>query len=224
MKKTVFILSLLSVACRGEREVEVTRDREILQTDTVPADDAAVNRPGMRPPEVKADSVMIEGTWQRTTVHLVPSPPGFEPAFYTYAPEDFAVHQSSSDEGASWRFNARFGGTENPEAYMLVFFFPEGTSDSEARRRMDALTANRTMVQRDSAQPKRYPWSEAEYSYQGKTKSGQPLLGSVALGRHNGRLFYILTEYPAEYADGFGPRAHVILKEWRWADGSSLSG
>ena len=217
MKKTLILFALLSAACRGEREAEVTREREILETDTIPADDVAVSKPGLRPPEVKGDSVMLEGTWHRIAVHLVESPPGFEPAFYTYAPEDFAVHQSSSAEGTAWRFNARFGGTENPEAYLLVFFFPDGTSDSEARRRIDQLIADRTVVQRDAGQAKRYPWSEVEYSYQGKTKSGQPLLGSVALGRHNGRLFYFLTEYPAEYADGFGPRAQVILKEWRWA-------
>ena len=32
----------------------------------------------------------------------------------------------------------------------------------------------------------------------------------------------MLQSYPAEYADGIGPRVKVILEEWRWEYGSGL--
>ena len=223
VKKAVFALLLMSFACTGDRaSTDQARDATT-DSATVPVEHAGTTQPSPRPPETKVDTVMIEGTPQETVLRLVESPAGFEPAFYTYVPEDMTSDQVSSDEGTAWRFNARFGGVENPEAFLLVFFYPENTSEEIARERIAAMMANRRRVQRDAGEAKRYAWSIEEFSYRGTSQSGQPIVGFIALGRRNGRLFHVMIEYPAEYGDGFGPRAHRILSEWRWADGSALA-
>ena len=38
------------------------------------------------------------------------------------------------------------------------------------------------------------------------------------LGLHGDRYFRLTMHYPLEYGGGFGPRAELILNEWRWRD------
>ncbi len=42
------------------------------------------------------------------------------------------------------------------------------------------------------------------------------MIGDVGLGERNGRWFHIVVQHPAEFSDGFAPRAQRILDEWRW--------
>lgn len=223
MNKTLSLLLLLVIGC-GEKAATDDRSERATHPDsaTSPVEHAGTTRPDPRPPEAKTDTIQIEGMPEEIALRLVESPPGFEPAFHTYVPEDMSDNQTSSGEGTGWRFNARFAGNENPEAFMLVFFYPENTSDDAAGKVIDSILVGRTPVQRDAGTSRRYAWSEREYSFSGTSESGQRIAGSVALGRHNGRLFHVLVEYPVEYGDGFGPRVYRVLSEWRWADGSSL--
>ena len=56
-------------------------------------------------------------------------------------------------------------------------------------------------------------WAEQGYRFE-----ADAFLGHVCLGTHAGRPFYVLTRMPGEYADGFGPRAGMILRHLRWRD------
>jgi hypothetical protein len=47
----------------------------------------------------------------------------------------------------------------------------------------------------------------------------------AALGKHRGRWFHVLVDYPTASAGAFAPQAEQILKELRWRDtGKGLSG
>lgn len=233
MRNTAFAVALIVTACSSEQPgtgaatdtttpPAGTTSPTGANTGAVPAETATASRPSSRPPAEKREQIEIEGMREEIVLRLVEPPRGFQPYFYTYAPQDMTSEQVSSDEGTGWRFNARFGGVENPEAFVLVFFYPETTTAESARSTIDGVLRGRTRAT-EAPGSRRYPWAEQEYLYRGTTRGGQPLVGSVALGRHAGRFFHVVVEYPAEFGDGFGPRAHRILSEWRWADGSALA-
>ena len=48
--------------------------------------------------------------------------------------------------------------------------------------------------------------------------------GSVRLGRHAGRFFYVVTDAAEEAGGAFAPRRDYLLQHWRWLDdGTSLA-
>lgn len=148
---------------------------------------------------------------------LYRTPADFPIPFSTYVPEDMVAQASSSGEGESIRFIANFGGQLIEDAFMNAFFFPAGTTESEAIERA------REVAGATSADPQRaasFPWALEVYELGGADR-----FGSVAVGEHAGRYFYLITSYPPEFGDGMGPRLDRILEEWRWGDtGAPLAG
>jgi hypothetical protein len=183
--------------------------------DTSAAADPA---PVARPDSV-AGTLAIEGMPEPATFRLYRAPPGFPLGFSTYLPADLAAVPAPSGDGEAVRFEARFGGSPNPEIYLEVVALPEGTSTAEATER-----ARRAAEERGEAEEMpepRYPWASAGFTYRG----AEGTIGAVSLGRHAGRHYYVVTHLPAEAADGFGPRAAKVLEEWRWSDtGAPLGG
>ncbi|WYL96503.1 MAG: hypothetical protein HEQ35_24260 [Gloeotrichia echinulata IR180] len=37
-------------------------------------------------------------------------------------------------------------------------------------------------------------------------------MGNVYIGQQNGKAFYVISQFPGEYGDGFSPRADLILQ------------
>ena len=64
----------------------------------------------------------------------------------------------------------------------------------------------------------RFGWSVHEEGYRYQIAGPQWVVGTLGLGRHGDRYFHIVTQHPEEYGDGFGPRAALIFKHWRWSD------
>ncbi|MGK7901783.1 MAG: hypothetical protein AB4352_10280 [Hormoscilla sp.] len=61
-----------------------------------------------------------------------------------------------------------------------------------------------------------YEWARNFISFSnGYHKRSDPnfpmITGRVTIGQVNGKVFRVTAHYPAEYADGFGPREGVIL-------------
>src|SRR5690606_15010648 len=106
-----------------------------------------------------------------------------------------------------------------------IAFAPAGADEAGARELARAFAERYEIRARPSAAPDRYAWSLTEWHFSRALPDGDSAIGTVALGRHAGRYFFIATHFPAMYADGFGPRAAKILDEWRWEDtGESLDG
>jgi hypothetical protein len=183
--------------------------------DSTPAaESAAVTRvPAQAParPESIADTVSVEGMPQPMVLRLFRSPPGYPLGFTTYLPSDLAAVAGQSPRGEAVRFEARFGGRPNPEIYLQVVALPAGISEADAREAARGAASERGEAEET---PPRQPWSSAGFTYRG----AGGIIGSVALGRHAGRWFYLVTHLPAEAADGFGPRTARVLREWRWSD------
>lgn len=65
---------------------------------------------------------------------------------------------------------------------------------------------------------RRHPWPTVEYPIDSRGTLREPLAGWVALGRHAGRWFHLVVQYPASLEEWFVPRADRILDAWRWTD------
>lgn len=168
-------------------------------------------------PPTKPGTIRVEGTEERVELRLFESPPGFPLRFYTYLPPDLIAEPVAAGEGDAVRFSANFGGVKREDASVILFVYPQQITAEDAR----AMTGN--LAQRHGGaevEERVYNWSLDEYAF-----SSHDEVGRLSLGERAGRSFYILVSYPPEFGDGFGPRSHVVLDEWRWTDtGQPLSG
>jgi hypothetical protein len=195
--------------------------------ETLPID-SPVPPPAPRPlpprPEVRHDSVRIEGDWQRSRLRLVRSPAGFQPPFSTYLPVGLEVEFEPADSTPAVRFVAAFDGRRNPEAYLQVRLYAPGSPELEVRTAVEAYLTGRDPRRNRVTPSQGWPWSVAAWDFQygaGPEQSGY--LGTIAIGRYGNRFFHVLAHYPADYGDGVGPRFHRIIQEWRWElDGARL--
>jgi hypothetical protein len=65
-----------------------------------------------------------------------------------------------------------------------------------------------------------YPWAKEKLTYQQQTQNtaGEMAIGAIYIGEDEGKAFYVLTHYPAEYSDGFEPRSAVILENLQFRE------
>lgn len=181
--------------------------------DTVPK---ALPVPGEGRAEVVEGVLNLEGSREPMTYRLFRSPEGFPLPFSTYVPADMRAEATDPDEGDAVRFVAAFGGVRNQAMYLSARVLPEGLATAQARAR-----ARETAEGMGRARPGKggsFPWALDWYRVEGAGSR----VGAVALGRHRGRWFLVVTQHPAEAADGFVPRAARLLDGWRWAEGGGL--
>lgn len=178
-------------------------------------------------PITRTDTVSLEGMREPMALRLFRTPENFPLPFTAYVPEDMDPRADASDGTA--HFTAEFGGVRNEDAFVHLFVFPEGTPLPEAVATARGYTAGRSGIPvsrgvepvTDDNPPPDLDWAleSFRFHYQG---AGPWYAGAVAVGRHDQRHFMIVRHYPVEYADGFGPRAGLVLETWRWAGGSPL--
>jgi len=178
------------------------------RVDTTPEIPAETAGPTSRP-ETLQDTLVLEGMPEPVTLRLYRSPPGFPLAFGTYLPADLVAEPAPSDDAV--HFYANFGGQRNDAARVEMKVYPEGTTEESARNELASTTGGSLVA----AGERRYPWTLAEYA----APSGA-VVSRGMLGRHDGRFFHLLVRYPAEFGDGFAPRAAMVMKHWQWEDGS----
>ena len=157
----------------------------------------------------KEATLSIEGTEEPITLVRFTSPPRFPLPFYTYYPEDMVAAEVFAEDGGNVRFTANFGGVLTDDALLEFYVFGELMDEDQARIRTQEVAGGRTPPLQRTA----YPWAIETYRL-----AGQERMGTISLGRHGDRFFYLMRTYPPEFADGFAPRAALILEEWRWKD------
>lgn len=191
------IFALLTGACNAPATEQAQSAGETQAAPGGAAGDPALEHHPEAPArsETIRDSILLEGTYEPITAQLVKSTGSM--SFSTYAPADMRFERSSAQAGEGYYFFANFGGRKNENAFMLVFLLPEGSTDASAHALGKAFVASRK--------------SDRQFS------NYQP-------GSHNGRVFYVAYAYPAEFADGMGPRLAYIRRHWVWLnDGRSLA-
>ncbi|MBU8905802.1 hypothetical protein [Desertibacillus haloalkaliphilus] len=152
-------------------------------------------------PETQETTIMLEGMEESFTLHL------FEDAdsFITYVPEDLIPEVSDND--TTYTFYANFGNNKNEEVYLeikLPYDITQGETLEHDGIQLTKVDDNQHI----------HSWSLAEY--QNTDDNDYSIYAS--LGNHNGGKFIMITHYPVEFSDGFGPRAATIIEHFYWMD------
>lgn len=159
----------------------------------------------------KTDTISVEG--EKTEVTLKRYDQASE-VFTTYFPEkDFVAQSRGFDEGTGAWFIYNVSGRQNKDVFVAMFFPTKATTLEQlqqAAQERKLLQANQwELVSRSKEVP--YSWAREKIVY--KQRGGSENIGGeVYIGEANGKAFYAITHYPAEYGDGFAPRADLILK------------
>lgn len=147
------------------------------------------------------------------------SPPGFPLPFHTVLPEGFRAEPNLDPPGAALRFTWFREGERRDSAFLYVRVMQEGAGKSWARE-IVRTAAERLRIpgNRTELEPREgHRWAVEEYRLRSVGTFGEPVQGWVALGRRQGRWFYVISQAPVEAWARFEPRAELILSEWRWA-------
>lgn len=191
------------------------------------ADMARPNAPAERPDTV-TDTIRIEGMPEPMRLRLfraedLPLP------FSLYVPADMAASTEDEGESGTVHIEAAFGDVPDQDAFIHVRIYADSVNRQQAEARVRAFKTGRGIpvsqgieLIADEVAEVRMPWAELAYGFRYQSH-GTWFAGSIGVGRHAGRFFHIIRHYPVEYGDGFEPRADLIIKSWRWEDGTPLS-
>lgn len=179
---------------------------------------AAAQAPAARPTSKQA-SITLEGVDEPVTLGLfdwasAPVPLGFS----TYVPRDMIVRVPGTGPATALRFVANFGGVLQEQAYLELAPLPAAITPAQAVAAIARSAPAGAPLRRCSGADCRFGWAIAEVDIAAGTETRGRAAGVVALGRHGDRYFKLTLRHPLEYGSGFGPRADLILDEWRWRD------
>ena len=167
-------------------------------------------------PNTRVMPIAIEGTVIDMELRLFDKQPL---PFTTYVPtKDFQSEVSQSDQGTVAQFFFSPKGKKDESAYVQIFLPTRQTSVEEMRQLLlgdqGLLSTNRwNLVDRTDIVS--YTWAHEKLIYRQQSNS-QKFVGSIYIGDYQGRAFYALTHYPAEYMDGFEPRSTIMLENLRF--------
>jgi hypothetical protein len=221
-----FVAILLAMAIGGclpqaEAPTEPTASSPVAPTESataqtgMPSDSspAASQTPVAESPSptTRTATISVEGESTQVVLERYESPD-----FVTDLPEDFVAEPSASDEGRGVRFNFSPTGTPNEAAYVHVFFPSESISAAALTTQMteeNGLLASNgwELVDRDTSPP--YDWAQTAIDYQQPNE--EMSTGTIWVGEQQGKAFLVFTHFPAEYAEGFVPRADLILENFQ---------
>lgn len=163
-------------------------------------------------PSTKTDTISVEGEKSEVTLKLYDE---LTQVFTTYFPkDDFVAETASSGADAGSIFYYNVDGNKNKDVYVSISF-PTWANNAEQLERL--LTAKGGLVQKNQWQMENrtkdvpYSWAKEKILYK-QPGSSQNILAELYIGEMNGKVFYVITHFPAEYGDGFAPRADFILK------------
>jgi hypothetical protein len=168
-------------------------------------------------------AIEIEGMREELRFLLYRSPGGFPLPFSTYVPADMIAETVSAGEGDAIRFVAAFGGLRNEGAAVRLIVHRPGAVEAEAVSALRELAAGLGTELTEADAEESFDWSVRDFRSVAVPGRPDAVEGTMAVGWRGDRYFSLVIHHPAEYGDGFGPRARQILREWRWEDtGESL--
>lgn len=223
--KLTQIFSLLSVAfllstmaaCVSASEKAVTKGTnsttQTTATETSQSTQVAQTPPNTQQSRTKTDVISVEGEETEISLKLYDAA---SEVFTTYFPEnDFVAESGGSGEGTGARFYFSAGGAKNEAVYVHMFFPAQATSLEQIKKLVTQqgglLQGNQWQVV-NQTQEVPYSWAKEKITFYEQRTASEPIGGEVYIGESDGKAFYVITHYPAEYAEGFSPRADLILK------------
>jgi hypothetical protein len=181
-------------------------------TDSPAASPTTTSPAALPSPETKTATISVEG--ESTSIELKRfDSPDFP--FTTYFPaSDFTEETGEFSRGRAVKFFFSPTGEKDENAVVLVFFrYSEPTLKQELEQLETDIVVNRwQVVDRSKSTP--YAWARAVITLQ-KSTADNELAGAIYVGEHNGKGFTVWMIYPIEYAEGFLPRANLILENFQ---------
>ena len=199
---TILLLSFFFFSCNQQENKE--------EGQPATAEPVAITKE-QELPEEKQDTLVVEGDAELVTLQLYGSSHEWPLQFYTYLPPNMEAEAVSSGEGDAVQFKFN-------EALLIFNTLPEGISRSMAQEL--ALKSLGTRARQACDNEWEWQWG----CYYATDTPAQ--VARVYMGEREGRYFYFLVRYPAEYGDGFTPRYNTILEQWQWegSEGESFEG
>lgn len=201
---SVAVLLIAVTACSSDSQQQATSENQVIKEDkTVVTDSQASPKPAQ-----KTAKMLIEGEETEIDLKLYEQPK----LFSTYFPsEDFLVESKTSEQQKEVKFIVNFGGVKNENAY-LKFVFPSNLNKlSEVKDLINSenglIKNNKWQIVNNSSDVK-YPWIKEKIAF----NQGQDIIGDIYIGEQNGKIFYVITHFPIEYAEGFAPREDLIFQ------------
>lgn len=214
------ILGLVS-GCTLLRSIDPSPESSVA-TPTESATPSPVASLNSDRPDTRIMPMTIEGRVLEIEMRLFDQQPL---PFTTYVPiKDFQTEVNHSDQGTVAQFFFSPKGKRDLSAYVQIFLPDRQTSVENMRSLLldsnGLLTANDWQLV-DRTDIVSYPWAEEKLIY--RHQVGKDIyLGSIYIGNYEGRSFYALTHYPAEYIDGFEPRSTIMLENLQFRDQNSF--
>lgn len=136
--------------------------------------------------------------------------------FKTYVPEDLIVENASSGEGDVYWFYANYNNEKKDDVYLQLFFFPETIKEQpQMVGEGGMLTLQGFDGEAVEAENRLKDWSIEEYH-------GNNGEAYAYLGKHHDRYFVFILRHPGEFAEGFVPRASLVMENLYWSDDKPL--
>ncbi len=162
--------------------------------------------------EPQTAALQLEGEEVMVSATTATSPSEWPLQFSTVVPEPFQVETSVDEMGYRTRFVWNYPGSQpDPAPAFQVYVFDSDVTEDQVREHVTAI-AQRLNLSQLASEDKAYPQADVEYA---RAASGHT--ARLSAGQNGDVMWYILTQYPSEYGDGFGPRQHLILNSWHWA-------
>lgn len=204
--KVVAATILLSgiTACTTPTQNQISADNSRI-TENKPILDS--NKSAQNRPNNKTATISVEGEKTSISLKLYQK----KNVFSTYFPEeDFLVKSEDANQRKAAKFIVNFGGVKNEDAYVK-FVFPDDLKTLEEVKNFinskDGIIASNGWKVGSRSDTLTYPWAKEKITF----SKGQEIFGNIYIGEEKGKVFYVITHYPAEYGDGFEPRADLIL-------------
>lgn len=222
LQAALSLLALFTLAACGDAPRDAEPDR-VATPAPPPGGAIPATAPVTDRPRALVDTTVIEGVEETVRLGLFRSPTGFPMPFSTYLPADMVAEWTGQGEDGV-RFVANFGGRTDRNVFVHIVAREASVAQAELlARAYEGVDGNQLggemAPMADIAD--RYPWARGAYDihYEVQDRHYNAVL---LIAQHDRRLFQLVLHCPAEYADGFWPRADLILEHWRWQDGRVL--
>ncbi|TAE57916.1 MAG: hypothetical protein EAZ76_12935 [Nostocales cyanobacterium] len=202
---SVAVLLINVTACNSNSQQQATSEKQVItENQTVVTDSQASPKPAQ-----KTGKMLIEGEETEIELKLYEQPK----LFNTYFPsEDFLVESKTSEPQKEVKFIANFGGVKNENAYIQIVFPQSVKSVADVKKLItgkNGLMADKKwQIVTTKVNDKRYFWALEKIGF----SKNPDIIGDIYIGDKNGKIFYVITHFPIEYADGFSPREDLILQ------------
>ncbi|NET01046.1 MAG: hypothetical protein F6K62_01265 [Sphaerospermopsis sp. SIO1G2] len=204
--KLISLITVLCsvVACNSDSQLQTISGNKVITEDET---SVIGTKASQRPPQ-KTAKMFIEGEETGIDLKL------YEEANFlsTYFPaEDFLVETKNSQQQKEISFIVNFGGMKNPNAY-LKFVFPQNLKTLSAIREFinseNGLIKNNQWQKVNNSSDIKYSWIQEKIVF----RKGRDIVGDIYIGEQNGKVFYVITHLPIEYAEGFAAREDLIFQ------------